>query len=95
MSFKVELTYFKESGKYYTSGYYTTEKKEMFEIFEEVRALQKVQILPGLVEKHGPYYVSIDVPDHLFNYPHMCVPDEWNYNDHVGGALWDTLRATR
>jgi len=77
MSYKVDLTYFKQSGKYYTGGYYISDKIHLFEIFEEVKELHKAQTLPGIMVNHGPFYVSISVPDHPNDHPHLSIPGEW------------------
>ncbi len=66
---QVKLTYFKNSGKYYSCGEYNTECKNMFEIFDEVREKAIYRRLPGLMENHSPFHVLIDVPEHPENYP--------------------------
>ncbi len=74
---QVQLTYFRStnrSGKYYTEGFYETEKEHMFEIWEEVREMLEKRNLPGLVAGHDPYYVLVDVKEHPFYCPHLLVP---------------------
>jgi len=69
MSYKVELTYFRSGGKCYTGGEYISEKKEMYEIFAEVRTLNANRQLPGLTEVHDPaYFITVNVPDHVNNH---------------------------
>jgi hypothetical protein len=48
---KVKLTYFKESGKYYTEGIYQTKVPEYydFDVYSEVRMMARTGKLPGLV----------------------------------------------
>jgi len=46
--YKIKLTYFKESGKYYTEDFYETDKLWMFEIIEEVKQMKEGQRLPGI-----------------------------------------------
>jgi NTP pyrophosphatase (non-canonical NTP hydrolase) len=72
MAYRVILTYFKKSGKYYSTGEYQSEKKELFEIWQEVRDMAGCH--PGLVNlwnKEGP--ISVDVPDHPNNHPHLVI----------------------
>lgn len=44
----VVITYFKETGKYYTNAGYLTEKENDWEIYEEVRHKRYYNELPGL-----------------------------------------------
>lgn len=92
---KVKLTYFKESGKYYSGGALEVpddlphdigglkagEVTPMFEIWDVVRHLLITRSLPGLVPKHSPYQVLVEVPEHPHNCPHMvfegAFPDTW------------------
>jgi hypothetical protein len=70
---KVELTYFKESGKYYTSAEYDTTQRWMFEIFDEVRQWKEEKIkLPGLIGTwSGP--ILVEVPEHEHNHPALIL----------------------
>jgi len=81
MSYKVELAYFKQSGKYYTNAFYQSDKEHLFEVFSEVQKLLDRRVLPGLCKNHSPYYVVIDVPSHNHDYPHMCIPETWAESD--------------
>lgn len=71
---KVYLDYFRSSGKWYSEGEYETEKTVLYEIWEEVALMENVRRLPGLVEGHGAYYVTINVPEHPHNHPHLILP---------------------
>ena len=72
---KVELTYFSPtSGKYYASGEYETNRLHMHEVFDEVAELVRHRQLPGLVQGHGNWIVSISVPRHPNNHPHLVIP---------------------
>lgn len=73
-SFTVELTYFKPSGKYYSEGIYETQKEYMFQIFNEVRLMQKACRLPGLIDGRG-FIVLVDSPNHPDAYPGLVIPD--------------------
>jgi hypothetical protein len=68
---KVKLTYFKNSGKYYTSGEYETKQKELFDIWDEVEEMIKH---PGLIGKWNEGPILINVPDHSHNHPRLV----WN-----------------
>jgi len=70
---KVVLQYFRESGKWYSEGEYNTDKKHLFDIWEEVLSMVRTKRLPGLVEDHSDYYVLIDVPQHPHRHPHLIV----------------------
>lgn len=56
---KVKLTYFKESGKYYTDEIYETDKEMMYDVYDEVRQMQREGTLPGLVEGCGKEFTIL------------------------------------
>lgn len=68
---KVVLTYFKPNGKYYSEGNYITKLKELHDIRDEVRNKRKEGKLPEIQGTH--WIVSVDVPDHRYNHPHLIV----------------------
>ena len=71
---KVELQYFKRSGKYYTSAEFETDNRPLYQIFEEVRQMQKCGVLPGLKPSLGQrseFMVLINVPEHEFAHPQL------------------------
>lgn len=70
---KVVLQYFRPSGKWYSEGEYQTEKKGLFEIWEEVREMQDKGNLPGLVPGAREFHISIDVPEHPHRHPHLIL----------------------
>ena len=70
---KVELTYFKASGKYYSSGSYETKEDGMYEIFREVKVMQKNGCLPDLVKGCTEFHIHINVPEHRHNHPHLIL----------------------
>lgn len=73
MSFTIELTYFKQSGKYYASGSYSTHKQHMYEIKEEIEKLQLNKELPGV--KHGQeFYIAVNANNHPNGYPILIHP---------------------
>ncbi len=65
---KVLLTYFKESGKYYSEGEYETNEPLLFKIWEKVRFMN---VHPGLSGRwvEGPIFVT--VPEHPHEHPHF------------------------
>lgn len=67
----VKLTYFKRSGKYYACGEYESDELHLFQIWNEVK---KMKEHPGLVCKWVDGPISVDVPDHPFNHPHLVMP---------------------
>jgi hypothetical protein len=72
--YKVNLTYFKTSGKYYSEGEYNSVLEELYEIWYEVLTMSNDGILPGLVKaKRNPreFYILIDVPDHPDRHLHL------------------------
>lgn len=71
---KVELTYFKPSGKYYSSGEYDTDPKPLFRIFEEVADKARTRNLPGLMVGHSEFIVLVEVPEHEHAYPCLVLP---------------------
>jgi len=74
--YKVKLTYFKPTGKYYTEGEYETEKKWMFEISDEVRQMANTQTLPGI--NGNEWFILIQPEEnHPNSYPCLIIPDEY------------------
>jgi hypothetical protein len=59
----VKLTYFKQSGKYYSEGTLQVTTDKPWEIYEIVRNLLKERRLPDLIEGHSNFTVHIDIPD--------------------------------
>lgn len=80
----VKLSYFKPNGKWYSDAEYTTSLEQLFGIWAEVRALRDAGRLPGLIEGHSPFIVSVDVPRHPHRHPHLVMLAE---GDPLGDAL--------
>jgi hypothetical protein len=59
----VKLTYFKQSGKYYSEGILQVTTTKPWEIYTIVRQLLKTRRLPELVDNHDNYIVLVDIPD--------------------------------
>jgi hypothetical protein len=79
--YKVELQYFKSTGKYYTSGEYMSEQESVYDVFSEVRAMHKNGTLPGLTEHPGTrsdYTVYVN-PVGRWHYPCIIYGYTWDY----------------
>lgn len=70
----IKLTYFKESGKYYTVASYISELEYFFEIFEEVKGLRQDGKLPGLISGTWDGYILVYSEEHPNAYPGLIVP---------------------
>lgn len=79
---RVLLTYFKPTGKYYTSGKYNSKKEHCFEIFEEVEELARDGVLPGLIpagKERYQYDILVNFgPDNDKGYPALIKPYKYN-----------------
>lgn len=73
MSYKVELTYFKESGKYYSDGEYVSEQEQLWKIWEEVAEMFRRGERPGLVDGKQEFNTLVNVPDHPHAHPHIVM----------------------
>ena len=71
----VKLTYFRDTGKYYTHGEYETEHKPLHQIWDEVRDMADEQRLPGLRPGHSDFIISVDVPGHEHEHPRLVIPE--------------------
>jgi hypothetical protein len=67
--YRVQLAYFKESGKYYTSGEYTTRKSHMHEISAEVDEMFAAGKRPGLIDGTHDFGTLVEVPAHPQSFP--------------------------
>lgn len=74
--FKVKLTYFKDTGKYYSEGEYESRCLQLYAIWDEVRDMLRKGKRPGLVDGHSFPYVLIEVPDHPHAHPRLCIVKE-------------------
>lgn len=68
-TYTVWLKYFKKNGTYYTQCKYTTEKLNIFQIYEEVRQMKINKELPGAYGSN--HIILIDVPTHPDNCPKL------------------------
>jgi len=75
---KVNLTYFKASGKYYAKGDYITHlspEDGLFKIWLEVEDMFERHVRPGLINGPiGDYIVAVKVPEHPHDHPRLMIP---------------------
>lgn len=71
MGYKITVTYFKPSGKYYSTGEYITQKSHMYEVFDEFRAMLQRGERPGLVDGHSGFTAILNCDEHPMGYPAM------------------------
>lgn len=69
----VKLTYFKPSGKFYTSSTMEVLNRPINEIFDKIENLLKQGIRPGLSYGHSGFHVLIEIPEHENNQPCLLV----------------------
>ncbi len=74
--YRVKLTYFRLSGKYYSEGEYESAKTHLFEIWREVRQFLLTRKLPGLVEGCSEFIILVDVPEHPHEHPRLIIPKD-------------------
>ena len=73
--FKVELTYFKKSGKYYSEGEFVVYNDcSLIDIWNQVEALQELGSLPGLTEGTREFIILVNVPGHPHEHPKLFFP---------------------
>ena len=70
---KVELNYFKNTGKWYTEASYETNLKDLHSIWNEIRGMKETKELPGLISGHGDLLILVDVPEHPNRHPHLII----------------------
>lgn len=69
--YQVELTYFKDTGKYYATGSYTTHRDDLGDVWEEVRLMLFNGNRPGLVDGSDGFHVLVEVPGHPHAHPRL------------------------
>lgn len=70
---KVQLTYFKDTGKFYSEGSYETDKAPLYEIWDEVREMIKQGTRPGLAKGCHEFHTLINVPGHVHEHPRLIL----------------------
>jgi len=71
---RVDLNYFTETGKWYSEGNYRTRNENLWEIWEEVQGMLDNRKLPGLIDGHSAFCVTVDVAQHPHRHPHLIYP---------------------
>ena len=72
----VNLTYFKDTGKYYSDSWYFSQFTDLGDIWNEVRQMWHNGPLPGLSGTKCEFLVLVDVPDHEHNHPRLIIEKE-------------------
>lgn len=71
----VELTYFKRTGKYYSSGTCTIlNVTSLYEIWKQVREMLKRGTWPGLIDGPHDFFTLVRVPEHPHDHPKLILP---------------------
>ena len=75
MAHKIQLIYFRQTGKFLTTVETTIDRDELVDIWEEVDDWRRLGRLPGLRPGAGrDLFVLIDVPDHPQRVLHIVRP---------------------
>lgn len=57
----VGLTYFKKSGKFYSEAEYLSSKSDFYGSLDEIRRLQEMGTLPGLVGGANEFHILVEI----------------------------------
>jgi len=75
MPYKVQLIYFRPTGKYLTTAETVLALDELVEIWEEINEMRQLGRLPGLRPNAGrDLLIVVDVPDHPKRVLHLVTP---------------------
>jgi hypothetical protein len=75
VAYKVQLIYFRQTGKFLTIAETVLAHDEIVEIWEEVDDMRRLGRLPGLRPGAGrDLFIIVDVPDHPQRVLHMVTP---------------------
>lgn len=75
MTYRVQLLYFRPTGKFLTLAETMIALDEIVEIWEEIDDMRRLGRLPGLRPGAGrDLFVIVDVPDHPQRVLHMVMP---------------------
>jgi len=75
MPYKVQLLYFRQTGKFLATAETATAHDGLIEIWEEIDDMRRLGRLPGLRPGAGrDLFVVVDVPDHPQRVLHMVMP---------------------
>lgn len=74
MAYKVQLIYFRQTGKYLTRAEISFDHDMISKIWDEVHELRRIGRLPGLRPNAGrDLFVLVDVPDHPQRVLHLVM----------------------
>jgi hypothetical protein len=74
VSYKVQLSYFRQTGKFLTTAETMMAHDDLLEIWEEIDDLRRLGRLPGLRQGSGrDLFVLVDVPDHPQRILHLVM----------------------
>jgi hypothetical protein len=84
--YRVKLGIFKSTGKWYTDGSYVSKEGSLYEVWDEVRLMQRECRLPGLAPgaDQTKFIVYVETPDFPEEAAHLILPG-------VGKVLHDVL----
>ena len=71
---RVNVSYFKRNGKWYTNAMYTTNIRELQLIWDDLKERMDSGKAPGLIERPGEpcgFIALVDVPRHPYRHPHI------------------------
>lgn len=72
MQYKVQLTYFRSTGKFLATVSLTSEHDDLVDIWDEIDERRRLGRLPGLRPGAGrDLFIVVDVPDHPKRVLHM------------------------
>jgi hypothetical protein len=75
VTYKVQLTYFRQTGKFLTTAETVIAHEAIVEIWEEIDDMRRLGRLPGLRPGAGrDLFIVVDVPDHPQRVLHMVTP---------------------
>lgn len=75
VAYKVQLIYFRQTGKFLTTAETTIAHAEIVEIWEAIDDMRRLGRLPGLRQGAGrDLFIIVDVPDHPQRVLHMVMP---------------------
>ena len=75
MAYKVQLLYFRQTGKFLATAETVLAHDTLVEIWEEIDDMRRLGSLPGLRPGAGrDLFILVDVPDHPHRVLHMVTP---------------------
>ena len=75
MAYKVQLVYFRQTGKFLATAEAAIAHDEIVDIWEEIDDMRRLGRLPGIRPGAGrDLFIIVDVPDHPQRVLHMVTP---------------------